>query len=201
MLYYYPNKPILILPTSPVVQQLSDDPDWWAEVKKNGSRLCLWKSKEDSNHKNFNEFIFWNRTKELLKYTPDPELLDELNSLNIPNGTHIDAELLHQKTKHIKHYIYVYDLYRYKGLEVLETLEVRRRMLEDLISKKNLKHIQLAQTYSSDFVNLFKKVIVEEENEGLVMKNRKGKIVWNLKTCVEVPWQVKIRKTNGSYQF
>jgi hypothetical protein len=201
MHYYYPNKPILITPDSPQVQQLSDDSDVWAEIKKNGTRLCLWKSKEDSpKHLSFNDFIFWNRTKEVLKYYPDPELLDELNSLNIPDSTHIDAELLHQKTKHIKNYIYVYDIYRYKGQQVLESLEVRRRMIEDIV-KDGLKHVQLAKTYPNDFVNLFKKVIVEPENEGLVMKNKKGMIVWNFKTCVDVPWQIKIRKPSNSYPY
>jgi hypothetical protein len=199
MIYYYPNKPILLTRDSLQVQQLSNDSNWWAEIKKNGSRLCLWKSKQDAaKHKSFNDFIFWNRTKEVLNYFPSTELLDELNSLNIPDGTHIDAELLHQKTKHIKHYIYVYDIYRYKGQEVMESLEVRRRMIEDIV-KDGLKHVQLAKTYSNDFVNLYDKVTVDPENEGLVMKNKNGKIVWNLKTCVEVPWQFKIRKANGSY--
>jgi ATP-dependent DNA ligase len=191
----------LIHPTSSVIQEKSDDVNWWAEIKKNGSRLCLWKSKEDSKkHNNFNNFIFWNRTKELLSYTPSQELIDELNSLDIPDGTHIDAELLHQKTKHIKHFIYVYDIYRFKGKEVFETLEVRRRMIEDIVGDK-LKHIQLAQIYQDDFPALFKKVILEEENEGIVMKNKKGKIVWNLKSCVEVGWQLKVRKSSKSYSF
>lgn len=201
MIYYYPNKPILIHPTSSVIQEKSDDPNWWAEIKKNGSRLCLWKSKVDSEkHVNFDNFIFWNRKKELLSYTPSQELVDELNTLNIPDGTHIDAELLHQKTKHIKHFIYVYDIYRFNGKQVFETLDVRRRMIEDIVGDK-LQHIQLAQTYKNDFLTLFNKVIVEEENEGIVMKNKNGKITWNLKTCVEVGWQLKVRKPSNSYDY
>lgn len=199
MLYYYPNKPILLTRDSPQVQKLSDDSNWWAEIKKNGSRLCLWKSKQDSlKHDNYNDFIFWNRHKEVLKYQPSSELLDELNSLNIPDGTHLDAELLHHKTKNIKHFVYVYDIYRYKNSEVFETLEVRRKMIEDII-KEGLGHVQLAKTYSNNFVDLYDKVTVDEENEGLVMKNKNGLIVWNLKTCIEVPWQFKIRKSNGNY--
>jgi hypothetical protein len=201
MLYYYPNKPILIHPSSPQVKEKSDDLDWWSEIKKNGTRLCLWKSKEDSSkYKSFNDFVFWNRTKEILSYEPSQEMLDQLNTFKIPECTHIDAELLHNQTKHIKHFIYVYDIYWYKGKQVFETLEVRRKMIEDIFGN-GLSHIQLAQTYQNDFVNLFKKVIVEKENEGLVIKNKKSKIVWSLKKCLEVPWQFKIRKPSSSYQY
>jgi len=201
MIYFYPNKPILIHPTSPQVQEKSDNPDWWAEIKKNGSRLCLWKSKEDSSkHKSFNDFIFWNRTKEILSYDPSQELLDELDTFKIPEGTHIDAELLHQKTKKIKHNVYVYDIYRYKGAQVFETLEVRRRMIEDIFGE-GTPHVYLAQTYQNDFVNLFNNIIVEDVNEGLVLKNRKSVIVWSLKKCEEVPWQFKIRKPSSSYLY
>lgn len=201
MLYYYPNKPILIHPTSSQVQEKSDNSNWWAEIKKNGSRLCLWKSKEDSSkHKSFNDFIFWNRTKEILSYDPSQELLDELSTFKIPEGTHIDAELLHQKTKNIKHNIYIYDIYRYKGNQVFETLEVRRRMIEDIFGK-GTSHVYLAQTYQNDFVNLFNNIIVEDVNEGLVLKNRKSVIVWSLKKCEEVPWQFKIRKPSSSYPY
>jgi len=201
MIYYYPNKPILIHPTSTVVEDKSNDDDWWAEVKKNGTRLCLWKSKEDSGKfKSYDDFIFWNRHKSVLKYEPSKEILEELNSLNIPEGTHIDAELLHHKTKNIKNFIYVYDIYRYKGKQVYESLEVRRNMLEEMFSG-TYQHIELAKRYFTDFRGVFNEVIKTPENEGLVMKNKKSSIVWCLKDCLEVPWQLKIRKASGSYQF
>lgn len=200
MLYFYPNKPILIHPDSSVIHEKSVDSDWWAEIKKNGTRLCLWKSKEDSvKHNSYNDFIFWNRHKEVLKYSPSNELLDQLRSLNIPNGTHIDAELLHHKTTNIKHFIYVYDIYRLNGEMIEETLDIRRKMIEDLI--KDSSQIQVAKIYTKDFNKVFDEVIKTHENEGLVMKSKKGKIIWSFKKCQEVWWQLKVRKPSGSYSF
>lgn len=201
MLFFYPNKPLLIPIESPIVNEKSDDTNFWAEVKKNGSRLALRKDKtEATRHQSFNGFVFWNREKSVLKYTPSETLLEELYSFDIPEGTHIDAELLHQKTKHIKHLIYVYDIYWYKGKQVFETLEVRRKMIEDIFGGQ-YKHFVLSKTYQTNFRDLFYKVINEPENEGLVLKSKKGTIEWNLKSSPEVWWQLKIRKSSKNYQF
>jgi len=110
MMYYYQNRPFLFSPDSPVVQEKSNDPNWDAEIKKNGTRLKLMKVD--------NKFLFYNRRKEILKYTPCPELLDELNSLELPNETDLDGELMHAKTKHIKHFIFFYDIYFLNGVKV-----------------------------------------------------------------------------------
>lgn len=202
MLYFYPNKPILIHPDSPQIKEKSDDHSWWAEVKKNGTRLCLRKDKQEaSKHKSFNNFVFWNRHKEVLNYDPSQSLLDELNSFKIPEGTHIDAELMHFKTKNIKNLIYVYDIYWYKGIQVTETLETRRKMIEDIFGIESSKHFEVAKKFDSDFVTVFKEVTIQEENEGIVMKSKKGLINWNLKVCPEVWWQLKVRKPSKSYQF
>lgn len=203
MLYFYPNKPILITIESQTFAEKSEDSDWWAEIKKNGSRLALRNDPvESSQKKSFNGFVFWNRHKEVLSYEPSPSLLDELDSFKIPHGTHIDAELLHQKTKHIKHQVYVYDIYWYKGEQVFETLDVRRRMIEDIFGEnRKHKHFKLADTFPSNFKGLYNEVIKESENEGLVLKSKKGKIQWSLKDCLEVWWQLKVRKPSGSYKF
>jgi len=202
MLYYYPNRPTLLSPDSEFVKKMSDDKDIDAEIKKNGARLSLWKSSRDAlKHPSFQNFLFWNRTKEILKYTPTEELLDELLSLNLPDNTHIDAELMHFQTKNIKHFIYIYDLYIFNGRQMLEELQYRRESLHNIFRGKKFKHLEIAQTYKTDFYSLFKQVIVTEENEGLVMKNKKGKIVWNLNKSSDVDWQTKIRKPSKKYEF
>lgn len=202
MFYFYPNKPVLISINCPKFFEVSDDSDWWAEIKKNGTRLALRNDPtEASCNTSFNGFVFWNRHKSVLSYEPSKELLDELSSFYIPSGCHIDAELLHHKTKYIKHFIYVYDIYWYKGCQVMETLEVRRRMIEDIFGGQQHKCFLLAPTYSTNFHEVYNNVIQDSENEGLVMKNKNGKIQWNLKDCPEVWWQLKVRKPSGSYQF
>ena len=140
MLYYYPNKPILITIDSKLIAEKSVDPNSIAEIKKNGTRLCLWHSKEEAlKHKNYKNFIFWNRHKSVLKYEPCPELLDELCSLNLPNTCHLDAELLHFKTTHIKHQIYFYDLYWFDGKQCFNEFEARRDILANILAKQNFK--------------------------------------------------------------
>jgi len=201
MLYYYPNKPILIHPTSSLVLEKSNDPDWVSEIKKNGTRLCLRKAKEEAlKYKSYEGLTFWNRHKSVLKYEPSIELLEELKKVKIPEGTQIDAELMHFKTKNIKHLIYVYDIYWFKNKTVTETFDVRRKMIEDIFCDQ-YKHIELAKQYSDDFLNLYTDVTKKEENEGLVIKCKKGKIQWNFKDCIEVWWQLKIRKQSNSYRF
>ncbi|MDD5650473.1 MAG: hypothetical protein PHF86_08675 [Candidatus Nanoarchaeia archaeon] len=201
MLYFYPNKPVLITVDSTKFTEISADPDWWAEIKKNGSRLALRNDPTEASQKtSFNGFVFWNRHKEVLSYQPSTGLLDELMSFKIPPGCHIDAELLHQKTKHIKHYIYVYDIYWYKGLQVMESLEVRRKMIEDIFGGKHT-HFTLSKLFPENFRSVYDEAIKDSENEGLVMKNKNGKIQWNLKDCPEVWWQMKVRKPSNSYQF
>jgi len=202
MLYFYPNKPVLINPENQIVLDKSVDPNWSAEIKKNGTRLCLWKSKTDSlKHVNYNNFIFWNRHKSVLKYEPSKELLDELNSFDIPDNTHIDAELLHFKTHDTKHKIYIYDIYRFNGEQIFQKLSLRRKIL-NYIFKHETEHIQVAPVYKGqDFKALYDEVTKESINEGLVLKDENGEIVWNLKDCPEVSWQFKIRKETKNYQF
>jgi len=87
---------------------------------------------------------------------------------------------------------------------VLEPLSVRRRMIEDIFGDtltRTYKHFELAKVYPDNFEELFKLVIVQSENEGLVLKDRRGLIVWNLKKRLEVAWQLKIRKPSESYRF
>jgi len=200
MLYYYPNKPILITIDSKLIAEKSADPNSVAEIKKNGTRLCLWQSKEEAlKHHNYNNFIFWNSHKSVLKYQPCAELLDELRSLNLPNNTHLDAELLHFKTTDIKHQIYFYDLYWYNGQQCFQEFRARRDILGNILAKQNFKHLELATQYKGEYKKLFDKVIVKKENEGLVIKDELGKIVWNLKTLVEVNWQLKVRKPSSNY--
>lgn len=192
MIYYYPNRPLLLTPDHPEVAVRSQHLDWDAELKKNGTRLEL--QKDDG-------LKFFNRQKVLLKYQPIKGLVDELRSLEIPNHSQLDAELLHFKLKHIKNRIYFYDLYVFNGERVVEELQFRREMLHDLFKGRKFEHIEIAKTYSGDFFNLFSEVIKKEENEGLVMKNKKGKIVWKTTRSPDVPWQVKIRKSTKNYKF
>jgi hypothetical protein len=219
MIYLYPNRPILYSVDAPEILKFSYDPNFVAEIKKNGDRLCL--QKENG------KFLWWNRHKELLKrYTPIDEVLDELNSLNIPDITQLDAELLHNHTKTDKHHLYFYDVYLWGGEYNHDTLRQRRVFLENLFAGKKFKHLELAIQYVGkkpepnttvstdfdwlgperkitvpDFQQLYYKVIPVPENEGLVIKNLNGKLIFNTAKSNDVDWQIKIRREHKNYKF
>lgn len=192
MIYYYPNRPFLLNPNSPKVREFSNHPDWDAEIKKNGTRLELRKT---------TRFEFLNRHKKVLKYSPCKELLAELQQLNVPKDTQLDGELMHFKVKGIKDIIVFYDVYILGGRNVREELKYRREMLHDIFRGKTFNHIQISEVYESNFESMFDRVIEQEENEGLVLKNKKGKIVWNPMRSPDVHWQFKIRRPHKNYSF
>lgn len=201
MIFYFPNRPNLIPPDSPEVDKLDASEDWDAEIKKNGSRLSLHYDPLPK-YKSFSNFLFWERHKKILTYEPSKEVLDELRSLELPFNTHIDAELLHNKVKGIRHQIYVYDIYQYGGMLMMDELRFRRERLENIFNGRKFEHLSLAIRYQHGFRELFYNVIKNEADEGLVMKNIHGKIVWNAKVSPDVWWQIKIRREKqGNYSF
>lgn len=185
---------------NPKIAELDADDNYEAEIKKNGSRTVFWNTK-DAAPKKFGDFVFWNRKKEIMSYTPSKELLDELRSLELPNNTHIDLECIDKKTKLIKHQLYIYDLYILGGKLLMDSLEDRRARLQELLKGKEYQHLSLAKAYPNDFKALYEEVIKEEVNEGLVIKDKRGKIVWNTKVSPDVSWQIKVRKPSSSYSF
>ena len=189
MRYFYPNRPLLVSPDSKTVDEMDANPNCVAEIKKNGDRLVL--IKKDG------QFTFYNRHRSVLKYQPIPAMLEELQSLNIPDGTQLDAELMHNHTKNVKNLIYFYDIYVWGGDLMTEAFGIRRKQLEDLFFVgHDGQHLELAKQYHSGFHQLFNEVIQNDEDEGLVMKNLKGELVFDRKKSVDVWWQVKVRRAS-----
>jgi len=194
MLYYYPNRPYLISPDNPEVMIKDQDPNWHAEIKWMGDRLCLIKAN--------NKFVFMNRQKkEFSKFVPSSELLEQLNALNIPNNSQLDGELMHFKTKEIKQTIHFYDVYVLNDKQVREDLETRRNILLEHFNNRTFPNINVTQAFSGMFIEIFNRVIRDHEKEGLVLKNKHGKITFTTNKSVDVLWQFKIRKENKNYKF
>ena len=172
--------------------ELDADDNYDCELKKNGSRTVFWNTK-DSAPKKFGDFVFWNRHKEPMSYVPSNELLDELRSLELPNNTHIDLELLHMKTKCTKNYLYLYDLYLLGGKLMTGTLEERRNRLQELLKGKQYQHLSIAERRPRGFKDWYEEATKNPINEGIVIKDKRGKIVWNAKVSPDVTWQIKCR--------
>ena len=97
--------------------------------------------------------------------------------------------------------MYFYDVYILKGKEQRGILDERRKVLKELFGKRKYKHLQLARTYKKNFVPLFEKVIKNEEDEGIVIKSKLGKIKWNTVKSPDVWWQIKARRPEKNYLF
>lgn len=186
MTYWYPNRPILASPDSITVDEMSNSKHCVAEIKKNGDRLVLIKEK--------GKFLFFNRHRSILKYDPPKSVVEDLSQLNVPDGSQLDAELIHRHTKEVKNLIFFYDVYQWGGKQMTGDLSERRECLDPLFEDITLEHLRLAYQYSRDFMKLFNVVTEAPENEGLVMKDLRGKIEFNRNKSPDVWWQVKIRK-------
>lgn len=195
MIYYYPNRPFLLSPSDPTVEEKSLDPAWHAEVKYNGDRLVLFYEA--------GKFHFFNRTKgEFKKYVPPKSVLDELYSLNLPDKCQLDGELLNFKTKDTKNKIIFYDLYVLGGEQQFGTLKERQDKLNSFLEVKKFVHISMVERHPTNFREMFDKVTAGTVlYEGLVMKNDFGKIVWDTVKSPDVTWQLKIRRPNKNYKF
>jgi len=194
MIYFYPNRPILLAPDHEKVGSLSKNPNWIAEKKWNGDRLVLLYD---------GKFLFCNRNKsEFKRYTPTREVLEELKSLDLPKNTQLDGELVHNKTKDIKHQLKIYDIYTYDNEKVRLPLLRRKRLLKRIFSNKQFIHLERVKHYKSNFYKVFLKLTKHDSAiEGLVMKDLTGMITWNPMKSVDVAWQIKIRKESKNYKF
>jgi ATP-dependent DNA ligase len=175
--------------------------EWWAEPKWNGDRLVLLHGRDRS-------WKFMNRQKAELKYVPSPEVLQELNEMNIRAGglgeAQLDGELVHNHTKHIKHTIIIYDIYTAHGEPQREPLDERRQWLELFVSKDSASRVRLADRFLpmySSFKAAFAWAVLWPELEGLVLKRSDGLIDFNPVKSPDVAWQMKVRRVSKSYQF
>ena len=194
--YFYPEKPRLLQYKQPLFQQFSKDPNWVAERKYNGTRLEL--------HFIQGEFKFWGRHGSPLRYTPSPDLLEELKKLPLSKSYYsFDAELCDKKVKGVRDRVVFYDLHIYKG-ELLTTKPFwyRRELLETLFKRVGkAKNISLIEQFSGRFKPLFNRVIKNEAIEGLVLKNKQGMLNLGRTSAIESQWMYKVRKPSGRYHF
>lgn len=195
-LYYYPNRPHLVPPDpqNPLdpkpnyINGLEASGKYVAEQKWNGDNLTLMTGKS--------RLEFWNRQHSRLKYAPSDGVREEL--LRLPKNCSYNAELVHNKTKTVKHRIIVHCVMVWKGKPLLgKSWGDSRRILEDL---EFGEHVVLSPVWKSGFWDLFQKAdgsIIE----GIILKDPNGKLVFSSRPVPDVPWMLKIRKPCKKYSF
>lgn len=192
MIYYYPNRPILVPPdpdkptdpSSDYLDSLEETGRYVAEQKWNGDNCLV--------HLN-DKLEFWNRQKKLLKYIPDDEVREELKRW--PKKSVLNAELVHSKTKGVKHLLIVHCIMCWEGTYLRgKTWGYSRDILENCIDHGlSSIHVQISKVWKSGFFQLFQEadgIIIE----GIILKDPEGKLVFSATPIPDVSWMRKVRK-------
>jgi ATP-dependent DNA ligase len=159
-----------------------------------GNRLVLRKLEDG-------KWEFMNRHKQRMSYTPSPEVMEELNALSIKPNTQLDGELMHTRTKNVKHQIVFYDVYVLNGKRQRGVLSERRNALNDLFASHSFNHLSQSKAYENGFRDLFEQVITCREHEGLVLKDSNGKLKFSPVGSSDVSWQYKVRRPHKNYKY
>ena len=197
MIYYYPNRPILIPPDpeNPLdprpdyINGLESSGQYIAEQKWNGDNCLVYILPDGS-------LQFWSRHRTQLKYTPSPAVAAEL--LLWPLDSILNVELVHNRTKTVKDTLIVHCIMRWKGKWLMgKTWGYSRKLLE---RGSHGEHVIVSPVWTTGFWDLFQEAdgtIIE----GIILKDPKGALVFSANKSPDVGWMRKIRKPCKKYNF
>jgi len=191
--FLYPEKPRLIHIDQPLFDRMSNQKEYIAERKYNGSRLQL--------HYLDGKFQFWNRHEARMNYQPNDEVQEALDALPLKGYCLFDGELRHNKTRDVRDKIIFYDTFIWRdNLLIGQPFWFRRNLLKKLF-KCNAEPIGITEQFPGNFRDVFNDVIQDDEIEGLVLKNTRGVLNLGRNCAADSSWMRKVRKPNGSYRF
>jgi len=186
MKYYFPCKPNRLSPGSDLFRRLDNDPNWIAEVKKNGWR-CL-------AYKEGGTLTLWTRHHTTIN-DPLPDLRALLTEM-LPDGCVLDGELLQNRTKQVKGVYYVFDLLMLEGAPTTGLpLWNRRQLLETVVTPTG--PITLATQYQIGKVKLYHDSIEGEANEGIVLKHINSTYNASESRCLQNPHWLKVKRVEN----
>lgn len=196
--YLWPPRPEAKVP--PGIIRYYQRKGWAAQVKKNGTCTVIFshgdevifKTRHDDDHK------LWT-----------PQESHSIFFRGRPEWNVYVAELLHSKTPHIKNHLYLFDVLVADGKELTGcTFEERALFLKvrfggngdaGLGAIRLSDDVSRASTYYGDFDAVWE--LLRREDEGLVFKNPKGKLLPCTTATANGAWQVKCRKATENYSF
>ena len=202
--YFYPEKPTLIVRDQPLVQKMSDDPNFVAQPKFNEQRCEL--------HLLNGEVEFWDRHGKPLDYNSNPrykkgrEAISDYFRKAFGNFGYFlfDCGLRHNKVPGIHDKLVVYDIFIQKD-ELLNKLTYKSRIdiLMRVLGSDINDTVHFVNSYPDAFLEYFVNYVNDpsEEFEGLVMKNMNGKFKLGRTSGINSNWMYKIRKETGRHKF
>jgi ATP-dependent DNA ligase len=196
LLYYFPNRPILIPPdpTNP----LDPKPDYLNSLEQSGKYIAerKWNGDNCYIYTYQNHYEFWNRHKDRLSYQPSPEVLAELDQL--PKNCILNVECVNSRTKTIKHYLVAHCLMAFDGKPLLgKTWGDSRKILETWTWGQ---HVVLSEIFTKNFWDHFNEADVTTV-EGIVLKDPTGRLVHSTTPIKDVSYMLKVRKPCKKYQY
>lgn len=188
MTFYYPPRPERAIASSLI--SWFEDRGYIAQIKKNGTCSVIsidsngtptWKTRHNEAHK------AWTPTEELNNYFSGFK-----DSIFV-------GELLHSKGPSVKDTIYLFDVLRYLGKDLVgKTFVERQNILKSVVPLS--EKIILAKTHSKCLRGLYDS-LSDPLDEGLVLKNPNAVLKDCLRNGLNAGWQVKCRKSTKNYSF
>ena len=187
-MFLWPPRPERAIPSSLI--HSFEARGFVAQKKKNGTLQVISVAPDGS-------VIYRTRHNEPNKaWTPLPEMARYFASF--PDSVFI-GELLHSKHASVKNTIFLFDVLRYVGSDLVgTTLSMRLDMLK--VIHVLTPHIQILQTYDKDLTGLFHS-LSEPTDEGLVLKDPKALLRDCKRNGLNAGWQVKVRRQHKNYGF
>jgi len=188
LLYWYPNRPLLIPPDP--LDPLNPKPDYLNSLEASGKYVAEQKWNGDNCLLYTDDLTFWNRHHKQLKYVPSPQVLKEVRMF--PRGCIVNLELVHNKTITIKHKLVVHSLLAYKGKPLLgKTWGDARHLLETEFQFG--EQVILSPLWRTGFWELFQ-AADGKTIEGIILKNPSGRLVFSTTALDHVSYMMKVRK-------
>lgn len=193
----YPPRPTnaIIAPLIPVFEKRG----FWAQIKWNGTCTVVSVSPDG-------DIVFKTRHGEDHKaWTPKPEMVEYFR--NFPDSIFV-GELLHNKGPSIKDTLYLFDVLRYQGTDLVGTTfeERQTKIMQSEVRKIKPLHatVWVADNYVDEgLYGLWNNLSSGGTPliEGLVLKNPNGVLEPYYKASANAGWQVKCRFPHKNYGF
>lgn len=198
--YLYPPRPeVKILRDQIGVYEAKG---WHCQVKKNGTCTVIFARGD--------EVIFKTRHNDNHKmWKPKAEHFARFSGLSNKWNVFV-AELLNDKTPHIKDHLYVHDQLVHDGVQLLDTtlaerhvhLHERFKPLEGIEKVDRWEigaDLSIAKNIDKDFLKLFD--TLQPEDEGVVLKSNKQRLNFCFKEGSNTAGLVKSRIPHKNYSF
>lgn len=199
-----PNSKRAVPPSGPMGLSFYEKRGWVGQYKKNGTCNLIAVSPDK-------KLVTMNRHKEDHKlWNPTPGSSAAFKKLPGKGWYVFVAELLHSKVPGIRDTNYIFDVLVADGKYLVgTTFEERQEILADLFPKHRSEteshrviddHTWVAKLLRGNFEEIFNR-LHRPEDEGLVLKNPKGKLELCSRESTNTLWQVKCRRPHKNFSF